>query len=113
MACRSCDLKRIYRLFEEKKRREAEEAKALAEAAEREAKETEEKARREAEQKARREAEEKVRSEAEEKTCFNFVDREDVSQGIAKAEKQTIDTAIHKVVDEKSSLSVETNKPQE
>ena len=30
MACRSCDLKRIYRLFEEKKRREAEEAKALA-----------------------------------------------------------------------------------
>ena len=39
MACRSCDLKRIYRLFEEKKRREAEEAKALAEAAEREVKE--------------------------------------------------------------------------
>lgn len=38
MACRSCDLKRIYRLFEEKKRREAEEAKALAETAEREAK---------------------------------------------------------------------------
>ena len=37
MACRSCDLKRIYRLFEEKKRREAEEVKALAEAAEREA----------------------------------------------------------------------------
>ena len=26
MTCRSCDLKRIYRLFEEKKRREAEEA---------------------------------------------------------------------------------------
>ena len=26
MSCRSCDLKRIYRLFEEKKRREAEEA---------------------------------------------------------------------------------------
>lgn len=26
MACRSCDLKRIYRLFEEKKRLEAEEA---------------------------------------------------------------------------------------
>ena len=26
MACRSCDLKRIYRLFEEKKRREAKEA---------------------------------------------------------------------------------------
>ena len=49
MACRSCDLKRIYRLFEEKKRRDAEEAKALAEAAEREAKEAEEKARREAE----------------------------------------------------------------
>ena len=44
MACRSCDLKRIYRLFEEKKRREAEEAKALAEASEREAHETEEKA---------------------------------------------------------------------
>lgn len=49
MACRNCDLKRIYRLFEEKKRREAEEAKALAEAREREAKEAEEKARREAE----------------------------------------------------------------
>lgn len=44
MACRNCDLKRIYRLFEEKKRREAEEAKALAEAMEREAKEAEEKA---------------------------------------------------------------------
>ena len=42
MACRSCDLKRIYRLFEEKKRREAEEAKALAEAREREAREAEE-----------------------------------------------------------------------
>lgn len=40
MACRSCDLKRIYRLFEEKKRRETEEA--------------EEKARREAEDVARR-----------------------------------------------------------
>ena len=26
MSCRSCDLKRIYRLFEEKKRREAKEA---------------------------------------------------------------------------------------
>ena len=26
MSCRSCDLKRIYRLFEEKKRREAEKA---------------------------------------------------------------------------------------
>lgn len=50
MACRSCDLKRIYRLFEEKKRREAEEAKALAEAAEHEARETEERARREAEE---------------------------------------------------------------
>ena len=37
MACRSCDLKRMYRLLEEKKRREAEEVKALAEAAEREA----------------------------------------------------------------------------
>lgn len=34
MSCRSCDLKRIYKLFEEKKRREAEEAKALTEAAE-------------------------------------------------------------------------------
>ena len=34
MACKSCDLKRIYRLFEEKKRREAEAAKAAAEAAE-------------------------------------------------------------------------------
>lgn len=30
MACRSCDLKRIYRLFEEKKRREAEEAEEKA-----------------------------------------------------------------------------------
>ena len=30
MACRSCDLKRIYRLFEEKKRREAEEAEERA-----------------------------------------------------------------------------------
>lgn len=40
MACRSCDLKRIYRLFEEKKRREAKEA--------------EEKARREAEEAAKR-----------------------------------------------------------
>ena len=45
MACRSCDLKRIYRLFEEKKRREAEEDKVLAETAEREAKESGEKAR--------------------------------------------------------------------
>lgn len=54
MACRSCDLKRIYRLFEEKKRREAEEAKVLAEASEREAKEAEEKARFEAEEAAKR-----------------------------------------------------------
>lgn len=54
MACRSCDLKRIYRLFEEKKRRESEEAKALAEAADREAKEAEERARREAEEAAKR-----------------------------------------------------------
>ena len=54
MACRSCDLKRIYRLFEEKKRREAEEAKVLTEAAERDAKETEEKARFEAEEAAKR-----------------------------------------------------------
>ncbi len=43
MACRSCDLKRIYRLFEEKKRREAEEKTALAEAAKREAREAEKK----------------------------------------------------------------------
>ena len=54
MSCRSCDLKRIYRLFEEKKRREAEEAKAIAEAAERDAKEAEEKARFEAEEAAKR-----------------------------------------------------------
>ena len=40
MSCRSCDLKRIYRLFEEKKRREA--------------KETEEKARFEAEEAVKR-----------------------------------------------------------
>lgn len=40
MACRNCDLKRIYRLFEEKKRRETEEA--------------EERARREAEDVAKR-----------------------------------------------------------
>ena len=30
MTCRSCDLKRIYRLFEEKKRREAKEAEEKA-----------------------------------------------------------------------------------
>ena len=54
MACRSCDLKRIYRLFEEKKRREAEEAKAFTEAAEREKKEIEERARCEAEEAAKR-----------------------------------------------------------
>lgn len=60
MACRSCDLKRIYRLFEEKKRREAEEAKALAEAAEREVKEAEEKAQREAEESAKRSRKKKV-----------------------------------------------------
>ena len=30
MSCRSCDLKRIYRLFEEKKRREAKEAEEKA-----------------------------------------------------------------------------------
>ena len=41
MSCRSCDLKRIYRLFEEKKRREAEETKVLAEASEREVNEVE------------------------------------------------------------------------
>lgn len=66
MACRSCDLKRIYRLFEEKKRREAEETKALVEAAEREAKEAEEKARREAEdvaRRARKKAEKKIVAE--------------------------------------------------
>lgn len=72
MACRNCDLKRIYRLFEEKKRREAEEAKSLAEAREREAKEAEEKARREAEgatKRARKKAEKKIVTEepAEEK----------------------------------------------
>ena len=49
MACRSCDLKRIYKLFEEKKRREAEEAKALAEAAEFERKQEEEMAHKETE----------------------------------------------------------------
>lgn len=54
MSCRSCDLKRIYRLFEEKKRREAEETKVLAEASEREAKEAEEKARFEAEEAVKR-----------------------------------------------------------
>lgn len=52
MACRSCDLKRIYRLFEEKKRCEAEEAKALAEAREREAREAEEAAKRARKKKA-------------------------------------------------------------
>ena len=34
MACRSCDLKRIYRLFEEKKRREAEEKERVRREAE-------------------------------------------------------------------------------
>ena len=58
MACRSCDLKRIYRLFEEKKRREAEEAKALAEAREREAREAEEVAKH-----ARKKAEKKIVAE--------------------------------------------------
>ena len=65
MACRSCDLKRIYRLFEEKKRREAEEAKSLAEAREREARAAEE-----AKEKAFREAEEaakRARKKAEKK----------------------------------------------
>lgn len=65
MACRSCDLKRIYKLFEEKKRREAEEAKALVEAAEREAKEAEERARREAEESAKRARKKKVYEPAE------------------------------------------------
>lgn len=54
MACRSCDLKRIYRLFEEKKRCEAEAAKAAVEAAELERKREEENARREAEESAKR-----------------------------------------------------------
>ena len=58
MACRSCDLKRIYRLFEEKKRREAEEAKALAEAREREAREAEEVAKH-----SRKKAEKKIVAE--------------------------------------------------
>lgn len=65
MACRSCDLKRIYRLFEEKKRREAEEAKALAEAAEREVKGAEEKAQREAEESAKRSRKKKTYVPAE------------------------------------------------
>lgn len=54
MACRSCDLKRIYKLFEEKKRREAEEAKTLAEAAELERKQEEERVRKEVEEAAKR-----------------------------------------------------------
>ena len=58
MACRSCDLKRIYRLFEEKKRREAEEAKALAEALDRETREVEE-----ATKRARKKAEKKIVAE--------------------------------------------------
>lgn len=53
MACMSCDLKRVYKLFEEKKRREAEEAKALAEAAELERKQKEERAHKEAEEAAK------------------------------------------------------------
>ena len=57
-ACRSGDLKRIYRLFEEKKRCEAEEAKALAEAWEREAREAEEVTKR-----ARKKAEKKIVAE--------------------------------------------------
>ena len=70
MACRSCDLKRIYRLFEEKKRREAEEAKALAEAREHEAREAEEVAKR-----ARKKAEKKIAAEelAEEKALAEEV----------------------------------------
>lgn len=67
MACRSCDLKRIYKLFEDKKRREAEEAKALAEAAEREKREAEEKARREVEVKMEKsEAPKKIKKVAQE-----------------------------------------------
>ena len=70
MACRSCDLKRIYRLFEEKKRREAEEAKALAEARERKAREAEEIAKH-----ARKKAEKKIVAEepAEEKALAEEV----------------------------------------
>ena len=70
MACRSCDLKRIYRLFEEKKRRDAEEAKALAEAREREAREAEEVAKH-----ARKKAEKKIVAEepAEENTLAEEV----------------------------------------
>ena len=59
-ACKSCDLKRIYKLFEEKKRREAEAAKAAAEAAELERKREEEKARREAEESAKRSEQKKI-----------------------------------------------------
>ena len=70
MACRSCDLKRIYRLFEEKKRREAEEAKALAETLEREAREVEEVTKR-----VRKKAEKKIAAEkpAEENTLAEEV----------------------------------------
>ena len=70
MACRSCDLKRIYRLFEEKKRREAEEAKPLAEAFDHEAREVEE-----VTKCARKKAEKKIVAEepAEEKALAEEV----------------------------------------
>ena len=54
MSCRSCDLKRIYKLFEEKKRREAEEAKDSAEKAALERERAEEKSRKEAEESSKR-----------------------------------------------------------
>lgn len=65
MSCKSCDLKRIYKLFEEKKRREAESAKATVEAAELARKQEEEKARRESEEFAKR-ARKKKEAEKEE-----------------------------------------------
>ena len=90
MACRSCDLKRIYRLFEEKKRREAEEAKALAEAAEREVKEAEEKAQREAEESAKRSRKKKVYEPVEvvvetvEKPTMEIVEEVKVEESVAE-----------------------------
>lgn len=54
MACKRCDLKRIYKLFEEKKMREAEAAKMAAQALEIEKKKEEEKALREKEEAAKR-----------------------------------------------------------
>ena len=63
MACRSCDLKRIYRLFEEKKRREAKEA----------------------EEKARFEAEEAVKRALKEKT---YVPAEAVVEPVTETVKE-------------------------